>query len=189
MDTDHAVTAATTLLEQLVPSTELTRDGLTDTPRRVVKAYTEMLDGYNTDIGSLLAVRFDEHHDELVAVTGIDFTSLCEHHLLPFIGTATVAYIPDGTGVVGLSKLARLVDAYAHRLQVQERLTGQIASALVEHVTPDAGVIITAHHECMSCRGVRKSTAMMVTSAMRGAFHDDTATRTELLTLHTTSLH
>lgn len=158
------------------------RDGLVDTPRRVVKAWKEMTGGYSIDPGALLSTTFDVHYDEMVVVRRVPFVSLCEHHVLPFTGHATVAYIPGK--VVGLSKLARLVDAYARRLQVQERLTNQIADAIEAHLDPrGAGVIVTAQHACMSARGIQKA-ADMVTSSMRGAMHDEPAARHELLALH-----
>lgn len=162
-----------------------TRNGLKDTPARVVKAWAEMTDGYEQDPASILARTFDEHSDEMVLVTGIDFVSLCEHHILPFTGTAAVGYLPS-SNVVGLSKIPRLVHAYAHRLQVQERLTNQIATAITKHLQPHGcGVLITAHHSCMSCRGIRQANAQMTTSALHGSFRDDPQVRSEFLTLVT----
>ena len=159
------------------------RPGLVDTPRRVLDSLAEMTNGYRADPAEHLGVVFPDTCDEMVVVTGIDFTSLCEHHLLTFSGTATVAYIPDGQ-VVGLSKLARVVDVFAHRLQVQERLTEQIAEAIETHLQPaGVGVVIEATHSCMTCRGVRKPGATMVTSALRGAIKDKAAARAEFLTL------
>jgi GTP cyclohydrolase I len=159
-----------------------TRDGLIETPRRVVKAYKEMTVGYEADISALLGVTFDVDCDEMVVVKDIPFSSLCEHHMLPFTGTATVAYIP-GKQVVGLSKIPRLVDAFAKRLQVQERLTNQIADAMVEHLDPiGVGVIIKGHHSCMSLRGVGKSGTMM-TSALRGVMRTKPEARAEFLHL------
>jgi GTP cyclohydrolase I len=158
------------------------RDGLLDTPKRVVKAFTEMTVGYAQDPGDILSTTFDVDCDEMVVVTGIRFTSLCEHHLLPFIGTATVAYIPGQ--VVGLSKLARLVECYARRLQVQERMTNQIADSIEEHLNPQGvGVVVRAHHACMGCRGVRQQNAEMVTSALRGFMRDKADARAEFLAL------
>lgn len=160
------------------------RPGLIDTPARVVRAMLEMTDGYLIDPGELLATTFDEPCDEMVVVRGVAFTSLCEHHLLPFVGTAAVGYLPASARVVGLSKLARLVDCFAHRLQVQERMTEQIASAIDEVLEPlGAGVVVEARHSCMGCRGPRKPEAVMVTSAMRGAFKDVPAARAEFLHL------
>jgi GTP cyclohydrolase I len=159
-----------------------TREGLIETPRRVVKAYKEMTVGYEADISALLGVTFDVDCDEMVVVKDIPFSSLCEHHMLPFTGTATVAYIP-GKRVVGLSKIPRLVDAFAKRLQVQERLTNQIADAMVEHLDPiGVGVIIKGHHSCMSLRGVGKSGTMM-TSALRGVMRTKPEARAEFLHL------
>lgn len=180
MDVDEAVKV---LLRHI--GEDPTRDGLHDTPRRVVKALSELTCGYGTDIAALLGVTFDgDGWDEMVMVRDVPFSSLCEHHMLPFTGHATVAYIPKENGrIVGLSKLARLVEAYARRLQVQERLTGQVADALVEHLDPLAvGVIIRGHHSCMSMRGIGVP-GEMVTSALRGVFHTDQAARAEFMTL------
>ena len=159
------------------------RDGLLDTPARVVKAFAEMTVGYHQDPKLILAKEFDVQCDSMIVLDQIAFTSLCEHHLLPFIGVAKVAYVPTEK-IVGLSKLARLVDCYALRLQVQERLTQQIASALQEHLMPRAvGVVVKAHHQCMSCRGVRKAGASMTTSALLGDLKTDAAMRAEFLAL------
>jgi GTP cyclohydrolase IA len=159
-----------------------TRDGLIDTPERVLKAYKEMTEGYSADITQILSVSFDVEFDELIVVKNIPFVSLCEHHLLPFIGTATVGYIPKKR-IVGLSKLARLVDAYAKRLQVQERLTKQIADAMLEHIKPlGCGVVIKGNHSCMSCRGIRKQ-GEMITSSLHGVFRTDATVRNEFLSL------
>lgn len=159
-----------------------TRDGLIETPRRVVKALKEMTSGYDKNISEILGVTFDVDCDEMVVVKDIPFSSLCEHHMLPFTGTATVGYIP-GTRVVGLSKIARLVDAYAKRLQVQERLTEQIADAMENYLDPiGVGVIINAHHSCMSLRGVGK-TGTMHTSALRGVMRTKPEARAEFLAL------
>lgn len=156
------------------------RDGLIDTPERVLKAYKEMTEGYEADITKILSVCFDVDFDELIVVKNIPFVSLCEHHLLPFTGTATVGYIPLER-IVGLSKLARLVDAYAKRLQVQERLTKQIADAILKNIQPlGCGVVIKGNHSCMSCRGIRKQ-GEMVTSSLHGAFRTDARARSEFL--------
>lgn len=164
-----------------------TRDGLRDTPRRVVKAWAEMTVGYQQDPSSVLGVQFaqDEPYTGIIALRSIPFASLCEHHILPFTGTADVAYIPGPSNrIVGLSKLARLVDIYARRLQVQERLTVQIVEALEEHLQPKASAcVIRADHTCMSIRGVGKSAGGMVTSELRGAFMDDPRARAELMAL------
>lgn len=188
MTTDNEVPAATAgravraLLRYVGEDPD--RDGLVGTPDRVVRAFAEMTSGYDADVDDILSVQFDLHCDELIAVTGVRFTSLCEHHLLPFVGTATVGYIPNNGRVVGLSKLARLVEAYARRLQVQERLTQQIASAMEVHLAPlGAGVVIRAHHSCMGCRGVRQPDAVMVTSSMLGVLRDRPEARAEFLSL------
>lgn len=161
------------------------RDGLRATPGRVARAFAELTQGYAMDPAAILATTFDEKFDEMVVLRGVRFTSLCEHHLLPFTGTATVGYIPSpGGGVVGLSKLARLVECYARRLQVQERMTEQIGDALAEHLSPQgAGVVLRAHHSCMGIRGVRQTEAEMVTSALAGVLRDDPAARAEFLAL------
>lgn len=165
------------------------RDGLRDTPQRVVKAMREMTAGYQLDPREILSRTFDQTYDEMVIVRRVDFTSMCEHHLLTFTGEATVAYIPaegGDRGVVGLSKLARLVDCFAMRLQLQERLTLQIADALEEALAPrGVGVLIKAHHSCMGCRGVRKPRAEMVTSRLTGIIKDDPAARAEFMSLAT----
>lgn len=161
------------------------REGLRDTPGRVLRAFTEMTAGYGEDPAAILSTVFDEQHDQMVVLSGIEFTSLCEHHLLPFVGTATVGYVPNGK-VVGLSKLARLVECFARRLQVQERMTNQVAAAVMEHLQPlGVGVIIEAHHSCMGCRGVRKPSAVMKTSALAGIMRWDSTARGEFLRLAT----
>ena len=159
------------------------REGLRETPRRVTGAFAEMTAGYAMDPAKFLKVVFDERCDQMVVLRGIRFTSLCEHHLLPFVGTATVGYLPDKK-VVGLSKLARVVECYAKRLQVQERMTNQIADAIMEHVAAKgAAVVLKAHHSCMGCHGVRQPDAEMVTSALRGAFLSEASARAEFLGL------
>lgn len=159
-----------------------TRNGLVDTPHRVVKAFVEMTRGYQEDPAAILSRTFEEASDELVLLKGIRFTSLCEHHMLPFTGIATVGYLPGK--VVGISKLARLVECYAHRLQIQERMTNQIAQAVELHLeAKGVGVILQAHHQCMGCRGVRQPDAEMVTSAMLGVLRDNAAARAEFLQL------
>ncbi len=145
------------------------RDGLKGTPKRVVNALLELTQGYEQDPAEILSTVFDEAHEDIVLVRDIPFHSLCEHHLLPIEGRATVAYLPRG-GVVGLSKISRLVQAFARRLQVQERMTGQIARALDEHLGPrGVAVLIEAEHACMSMRGVQ-TPATMVTTEFLGAF-------------------
>ncbi len=159
------------------------RNGLLETPRRVAKMYEELFTGLQADPSEHLQVTFDEQHDEMVMVRDIPFTSLCEHHLVPFMGRAHVAYIPGEAGkITGLSKLARLVEGFARRLQVQERMTSQIADSLDEVLAPrGALVVIEAEHLCMSMRGVRKPGTVTVTSAVRGIFRTDVATRSEAL--------
>lgn len=160
-----------------------TSEGLRDTPKRVTKAFREMTTGYQDDPEKILSTVFEEKYDQMVVLSDIEFVSLCEHHLLPFRGTATVGYIPDGK-VVGLSKLARLVDCYARRLQVQERMTEQIAQALIEHLNPvGVGVYVTAHHSCMGNRGVRKHEGRMSTQALHGAMMNDGNARAEFMRL------
>lgn len=159
------------------------REGLNDTPERYIRMMEEMTSGYRMNPADVLRTTFDIAYDEMVVVTGVRFASLCEHHLLPFTGTAAVGYIP-GERVVGLSKLARIVDVYARRLQVQERLTVQVAQALDTHLQPvGAGVVIRATHHCMAVRGVRQHRAEMVTSALHGALRDKGKARAEFLAL------
>lgn len=158
------------------------RDGLLETPRRVVEAFREMTSGYQEDPAEILSRCFDEQSDELIVLRGIDFYSTCEHHLLPFYGTACVGYLPGK--VVGISKLARLVNCFARRLQIQERLTRQIADAVAEHLQArGTAVVIKAHHLCMGCRGVKQPGTELVTSAMLGTFRGDPVTRAEFLRL------
>lgn len=160
------------------------RDGLRDTPLRVAKAWIELGGGYDTDAAEILGTTFDIDHDELVLVKDIRLVSMCEHHMLPFTGVAHVGYIPSAGGrVTGLSKLARLVESYARRLQVQERLTTQIAEALVEHLDARGVIVVVeAEHTCMTMRGVRKPGSRTVTSAVRGQLRDP-ATRAEAMSL------
>jgi GTP cyclohydrolase I len=158
------------------------RDGLRDTPARVVKALLEMTAGYDESPAAILSKTFDEHSDELIVLRGIDFHSMCEHHLLPFQGVAHVGYLPGR--VVGISKLARLVHCFARRLQIQERMTQQVARAVETHLEArGVGVIITAHHLCMGCRGVRLPATQLVTSAMLGTLRSGAETRSEFLRL------
>ena len=159
------------------------RDGLLETPRRVADMYVELFEGIEADPGEHLRVTFEAGHDEMVMVRDIPFTSLCEHHLVPFVGLAHVAYIPGPEGrITGLSKLARLVEGYARRLQVQERMTTEIVEAMERELTPRGSiVVIEAEHFCMSMRGVKKAGATTVTSAVRGTFRSDPASRAEAL--------
>jgi GTP cyclohydrolase I len=159
------------------------REGLLKTPNRVARAYGELMAGLQDDPRRHLKTVFHERYDEVVLLRDIEFHSMCEHHLLPFMGRAHVAYLPDGK-VVGLSKLARLVEGYARRPQVQERLTTQIADALMDELNPiGAACIIEATHTCMTIRGVRKPGSTMVTSALRGIFKENPASRAEVLAL------
>ncbi|HKO56361.1 MAG TPA: GTP cyclohydrolase I FolE [Thermoanaerobaculia bacterium] len=158
------------------------RDGLRDTPSRVVKALREMTAGYGESPAAILATTFAEHSDELIILRGIDFYSTCEHHLLPFHGVAHVGYLPGK--VVGISKLARLVHCFARRLQIQERMTQQIAHAVETHLEASGvGVVVAAHHLCMGCRGVKQPTSQLITSAMLGTLRSDANTRSEFLRL------
>jgi GTP cyclohydrolase I len=161
------------------------RDGLRDTPARVARAYAEQFAGLGRDPESVLTTVFDAGHDEMVLVRDIEVYSTCEHHLIPFFGVAHVGYIPNQKGqITGLSKLARLVDLYARRPQVQERMTSQIADGLMSVLEPSGViVVIEAEHLCMAMRGVRKPGAKTVTSAVRGIFRDSTVTRAEAMSL------
>jgi GTP cyclohydrolase I len=161
------------------------RDGLTRTPRRVAEMYAEICSGLNEDPARHLVTTFEAEHDEMVMVRDIPLYSICEHHLVAFHGRAHVAYIPGADGrITGLSKLARMVDGFAKRPQVQERLTMQIADAIVDALQPrGAFVLIEAEHLCMSMRGVRKPGTITVTSAVRGLFKDSPATRAEVMAL------
>ncbi len=161
-----------------------TREGLKHTPHRVAKAYEFLTQGYNKNIEEILnGAIFEEKYDEMVIVKDIDFYSLCEHHMLPIFGKAHIAYIPKGK-IVGLSKLPRIVDVFARRLQVQERLTQQIADTIDQYLNPaGVAVVIEAYHMCMMMRGVEKQNSITTTSAMHGVFSEDTRTRSEFLNL------
>ncbi len=161
------------------------REGLRDTPSRVARAYGEFFRGYAEDPVSILARTFEEieGYDEMVVLRDIRVESHCEHHMVPILGRAHVAYLPN-TRVVGISKLARVVDAYAHRFQIQEKLTAQIANTINDVLQPrGVAVVIEANHQCMSTRGVHKPGASMITSRMLGAFRDDPSTRREFLAM------
>ena len=160
------------------------REGLADTPKRVRKAYEFLTRGYRQDIGEVLnKAIFNEKYDEMVLVKNIDFYSLCEHHLLPFYGKVHVAYIPNGK-IVGLSKIPRLVEVFARRLQVQERMTQQIADTIDEYLQPNGVAVVSeAFHMCMMMRGVEKQNSSATTSAMHGVFQEDARTRMEFLDL------
>ncbi len=159
------------------------RAGLLETPRRVAEMYVELFEGIEADPGEHLRVTFEAGHDEIVMVRDIPFASLCEHHLIPFVGHAHVAYLPGPEGrITGLSKLARLVEGYARRLQVQERMTTEIVEAMERELSSRGSIVVLeAEHFCMSMRGVKKAGATTVTSAVRGIFRDDPAYRAEAL--------
>ena len=184
--------ALTTILQEIEGSREpgVLRDGIVETPSRVAKMYTEIFDGYDQDPAKYLEKQFDVDHNDvydhgIVLVKDIEFYSNCEHHMVPFFGTCHIAYIPRKR-VVGLSKFARVVNAYAHRLQVQERLTEQVAN-LIQDVLDPIGVmvVVKAKHMCMCSRGVKNPTAETVTSVLRGKFAVDAAARAEVLSLLT----
>jgi GTP cyclohydrolase I len=160
------------------------REGLRRTPRRVARSLTWLTKGYETDVRDVVGdALYEDPHDNMIMVRDIELYSMCEHHLIPFYGRAHVAYIPDGR-IVGLSKLPRVVDVFARRLQVQERLTEQIAQALTDILEPKGvGVVVEAYHLCMMMRGVQKQNSKTITSALRGAFRDDAKTRDEFLRL------
>jgi len=174
------------IIKQLLASLgeDPSREGLRDTPKRVEKAYKFLTSGYAANIDQVLNnALFTVDYSEMVIVKDIDFYSLCEHHLLPFFGKCHVAYIPSNK-VIGLSKIPRLVDVFARRLQVQERLTNQIADTIRDKITPlGVAVVMEATHLCMSMRGVEKQNSFAVTSAMQGAFRDNARTRMEFLEL------
>jgi GTP cyclohydrolase I len=180
---DEAEAAVRTLIRWA--GDDPTREGLIDTPSRVARAYEEFFAGYGEDPSEILRRTFEETdgYDEMVLLRDIRLESHCEHHMVPIIGKAHVAYLP-GSRVVGISKLARVVEIYAQRLQIQEKLTAQIANSLQEVLNPrGVAVVIEAAHQCMTTRGVRKPGVTMVTSRMLGAFRDDAATRREFMAL------
>ena len=179
---DELTSVVARLLEEL--GEDPTREGLVDTPRRVADSLRFLTEGYDLDPAEIVGdAVFNEDYDDLVVVRDVNFFSLCEHHLLPFFGRAHIAYLPRGR-VVGLSKVPRIVDAFAHRLQLQERLTRQIAEALNEVLEPDGvGVVVEARHLCMEMRGVEKQGSETLTSCMLGTFRDDPRTRGEFLEL------
>ncbi len=183
VDLERAAAAVRELL--IAVGEDPDRPGLQDTPARVARAYAETFSGLWQDPGDVLATTFDEDHDELVLVKDIPMYSTCEHHLVPFHGVAHVGYIPNEQGkVTGLSKLARLVEVYARRPQVQERMTSQIADALSDVLRPRGViVVIEAEHLCMAMRGIRKPGASTVTSAVRGLFRENLASRNEAMSL------
>lgn len=160
------------------------REGLRETPDRMARSFAELLQGYQEDPRKHLERMFPVEHNDLVLVKDIPFNSMCEHHLLPFVGLAHVGYIPQGKRITGLSKLARLVDGYAHRLQVQERLTQQIADAVWQVLQPQGVIVVLqAEHMCMTVRGVKKPGARTTTSAVRGVMEHSSTTRSEAMSL------
>lgn len=183
VDLERAAAAVRELLYAVGEDPE--REGLKATPGRVARSYAEIFGGLHVNPDDVLETTFDEHHNELVLVKDIPLYSTCEHHLVPWHGTAAVGYIPGVDGrITGLSKLARVVDLYARRPQVQERLTSQVADALVRRLEPRGViVVIEAEHLCMAMRGIRKPGARTMTSAVRGIFQDDPRTRAEALDL------
>jgi GTP cyclohydrolase IA len=185
IDVDRIERAVREILEAIGEDPD--RDGLVRTPRRIAKMYEEIFAGMREDPSHHLTVTFEAEHDEMVMVRDIPLHSMCEHHLVPFAGRAHVAYIPGDDGrITGLSKIARLVDGFAKRPQVQERLTTQIADALVEVLNPSGVlVMIEAEHFCMSMRGVKKPGSLTITSAVRGLFKSNAATRSEAMSLIT----
>ena len=159
------------------------REGLHKTPQRVARMYAELFGGLHIDPARHLVTGFTETYDEMVILRDIPFNSMCEHHLMPFEGKAHVAYLPNGK-VAGISKLARVVDEFAHRPQVQERLTVQVADTIMQAVdAKGAAVVLSATHTCMTCRGIKKAGSVMVTSALRGLCLTDARTRSEVMTL------
>jgi GTP cyclohydrolase I len=182
-DVDHKRIEAAVREILLAVGEDPNREGLQDTPARVARMYAELFEGLREDPRKLLEASFEEQYDELVVLRNIPFNSMCEHHLMPFEGVAHVAYLPDGK-VVGISKLARVVEAYALRPQVQERLTNQICDLLDEVLeAKGVAVVMSATHTCMTCRGVRKAGSEMVTSALRGLCRSDARTRSEVMML------
>ncbi len=162
---------------------DVEREGLKDTPARVARMYSELLEGMRIDPKQHLSSVFSENYDEIVLLRDIPFYSICEHHLMPFIGSAHIAYLPAGM-VIGVSKLARIVDSFARRLQLQERLTDQISGFIMNNLKPKGvAVVLEASHSCMTIRGIKKPGSVMVTSALRGIFKKDSRSRNEILSL------
>jgi GTP cyclohydrolase IA len=182
LDLDSVQKSIKEIIEQIGEDPD--REGLRSTPKRVAEAYKFLTSGYHQDIKKVLnKAIFEEKNDEMVLVKNIDFYSLCEHHMLPFYGKVHVAYIPDGK-IVGLSKIPRIVDVFARRLQVQERMTQQIADTIEEYLHPrGVAVVAEAYHMCMMMRGVEKQNSSATTSAVHGVFKDDARTRSEFINL------
>ncbi len=183
VDQDKIKLASASIIEAI--GEDLSREGIKDTPQRIAEMYAELFSGLDADPEAELTVDFEIGHREMVILRDIPFHSMCEHHLLPFYGVAHVGYIPGVNGrVAGISKLARVVEIFAKRPQLQERMTGDIADAIFEALQPDGvGVVIQAEHLCMIMRGVKKPGTNVVTSAMRGTFRSKAATRSEFLSL------
>ena len=181
VDTERIEKAVKEIL--LAVGEDTNREGLKGTPERVARMYAELLGGMHEDPKVYLRSVFTENYDEIVLLRDIPFHSICEHHLMPFIGSAHVAYLPSGT-VLGVSKLARIVDCFARRLQTQERLTYQIADFIMDSLKPQGvTVVLEASHSCMTIRGIKKPGSVMVTSALRGIFKRDPKSRSEVLSL------
>jgi len=181
VDTERVSKAVKEILLAVGEDTE--REGLKETPSRVAEMYAELLAGMNEDPKEHLRSVFTENYDEIVLLRDIPFYSICEHHLMPFIGTAAVAYLPTGM-VIGVSKLARIVDCFTRRLQVQERLTDQIADFIMDSLNPrGVAVVLEASHSCMTIRGIKKPGSVMVTSSLRGIFKRDPKSRSEIMSL------
>ena len=182
-DAEKIQTAVKAIIEAIGDDTN--REGLIDTPQRLAEMYTELFSGIHMDAGAELSTGFSAGHHEMVIVRDIPFYSMCEHHFLPFYGVVHIGYIPNTNGwVVGVSKLARVVEIYSRRLQLQERMTKQIADIIMESLKPDGvAVVIQAEHLCMTMRGIKKPGSNVVTSAMRGIFEKRSVTRAEFLSL------
>jgi len=182
MNRDAIIKSVRTILEAIGENPE--REGLAGTPERIANMYEELFAGIGIDPEEVINVQFNEPHDEMVIVKDIPFSSICEHHMIPFIGKAHIVYIPQDNKITGLSKLVRLVELYSKRLQLQERLTTQVADSLMKTLNPmGVVVVIEAEHMCMSIRGVKKPGSKTITSAVRGIFHNDIAARSEALSL------
>jgi GTP cyclohydrolase I len=182
---DKIKLAATSIIEAIGIGEDPSRESLKDTPRRIAEMYAELFSGLDADPKAELAVSFEVGHHEMVILRDIPFYSMCEHHLLPFYGVAHVGYVPNANGkVVGISKLARVVEIFARRPQIQERMTQQIADTIYEALQPDGvAVVIQAEHLCMIMRGIKKPGTNVITSAVRGTFRSKVATRAEFMSL------
>jgi len=181
VDTERIKKAVAEIL--LAVGEDIGREGISETPERVARMYAELLSGMHEDPKQYIRRVFTENYDEIVLLRDIPFYSICEHHLMPFIGLAHVAYLPAGA-VLGVSKLARIVDCFARRLQVQERLTDQIADFIMDGLKPrGVAVVLEASHSCMTIRGIKKAGSVMVTSSLRGIFKRDPKSRSEVMSL------